>query len=90
MRCFETFQDVEERDLHLRMTAQCPVRERKTWDGISENQSQQLKKRVSRTNSTEENWYLVYEVLFPNSQRPKSPCTYHASCLLPLSVVIIV
>ena len=72
-RCSKTFNNEDERDTHLRELPQCPIEPRQHWDGISESQKRQLAKRVSAKKSKEENWYFIYETLFPNSPRPESP-----------------
>jgi hypothetical protein len=72
-RCSNTFTTEDERDTHLRQQPQCPIEPPRNWDGISESQKRQLAKRVSSKKTKEENWYFIYETLFPNSERPNSP-----------------
>jgi hypothetical protein len=36
----------------------------------------QLAQRVSAKRSKEDNWYLIYEILFPGSPKPDTPCMY--------------
>lgn len=50
-----------------------PIDPPRRWDGISESQKRQLAKRVSPKRSKQENWYFIYETLFPGSTRPESP-----------------
>jgi hypothetical protein len=45
----------------------------KAWDGITEAQKTSLAVRVSARKSREENWYTIFEILFPGAARPKSP-----------------
>jgi len=45
----------------------------KVWDGINEHQKKQLERRVSSQNTKEQNWYIIYEILFPGAEPPKSP-----------------
>lgn len=72
-RCSQVFATADERDIHFRETSVCTVQPAGVWDGVSETQKTQLAKRVSSKKSKEENWYLVYEILFPNSPKPDSP-----------------
>lgn len=66
------FETEEARDCHLRKV-DCKVLPPRDWEGISENQKKQLERRVSSRNTREENWFIVYEILFPDASRPKSP-----------------
>lgn len=72
--CSLEFNTAVERDEHIRGRS-CDVKPPREWDGITEIQKAQLNKRVSTSQSTEENWYNIYEILFPGSPRPRSPCT---------------
>ncbi len=72
-RCFETFEN-EELRTHLREGG-CSVVEERQWEGVvTEQQRKQLEGRVSSHKTKEENWYIIYEVLFPGAPRPRSPC----------------
>ncbi|KAJ4360755.1 uncharacterized protein N0V89_001322 [Didymosphaeria variabile] len=41
--------------------------------GITETQKAQLAQRISSKTSKEENWYMIYEILFPGCRRPETP-----------------
>jgi hypothetical protein len=55
------------------MEDQCPILPSVQWDGITEPQRQQLEQRVSTKRTIEQNWYIIYEILFPGCAKPKSP-----------------
>ena len=48
----------------------CP---RKDWEGVNERQRNRLEQRVSSKKTREENWYIIFDVLFPGAERPESP-----------------
>jgi hypothetical protein len=62
----------ENRDEHLRARA-CELRPPVIFEGVNEIQRKQLEQKVSKKKSKEENWYLIYDILFPNHQTPASP-----------------
>ena len=70
--CFSIFDLEENRDEHLR-TRECELRPPVTFEGVNEIQRKQLEQRVSKKKSKEENWYLIYDILFPNHRPPASP-----------------
>jgi len=70
-RCLETFETEAARDNHYR--GSCEVVPPKVWEGINEHQKKQLERRVSSKNTKEKNWYIIYEILFPGAEPPKSP-----------------
>ncbi|KAF2464182.1 uncharacterized protein BDR25DRAFT_98854 [Lindgomyces ingoldianus] len=72
-RCSKVFDTIEERDHHSRQP-ECIVQPPRIFDGINESQRRQLGKRISSKKSREENWYLIYQILFPDAARPESPC----------------
>ncbi|KAK8045811.1 hypothetical protein PG996_013875 [Apiospora saccharicola] len=51
----------------------CDVLDFSGPDGISEDQRERLSDRVDRKNSMTEQWYTVWEIVFPGCQRPPSP-----------------
>ncbi|KAF1979352.1 hypothetical protein BU23DRAFT_152762 [Bimuria novae-zelandiae CBS 107.79] len=88
VRCSQTFSCEDERDAHLRSIPGCTIQPDKTWIGINETQKTQLTQRVSSKKSKEENWYSVYEILFPGSPRPESPCMFHITTMRACKVSI--
>lgn len=72
-RCMGTFQTEEERDGHIREFS-CPSRQPTRLDGITEAQRQQLAKRSTPNATPEDQWFAVFDILFPGHEpRPKSP-----------------
>lgn len=73
--CFTEFKCEEERDSHVRTSRTNPVECVEKPPQFSDRITKQQAKHIhQRMNSTEENWYRVYEILFPGHPRPKSPC----------------
>jgi len=79
--CNETFEDEEARDTHIRRR-DCLQAAREKPEGITQRQKEQLaKKPPPSQTSKEEQWYAIFEILFPNhAPRPESP--YISSSLL--------
>lgn len=72
--CSQEFDSELDRDLHIRMRS-CEVLPPRKWDGIDETKKSLLERRISTKEKTkEENWYIIYEILFPDTPRPRSPC----------------
>ncbi|KAI0404090.1 hypothetical protein F4802DRAFT_598496 [Xylaria palmicola] len=71
-RCMQTFEDESERDQHIR-ARDCPERPFAPMEGISERQKLQLGRRVSSKMTEEQQWYTIFDILFPGCARPKSP-----------------
>jgi Chromatin remodelling complex Rsc7/Swp82 subunit len=72
-RCSMAFETESARSEHLRQTVLCEVTDPVEWNAISEEQKRELSKRLSSKNSTRENWYNIYAILFPTSEAPNSP-----------------
>ena len=70
--CFDTFDNEDDRDEHLRQRT-CEIQSPVKWEGVNEKQRKQLEQRVSKKKTIEENWYIIYAILFPDAPRPKSP-----------------
>jgi len=70
--CMETFNSEEARDIHTRARS-CEERPMGEWEGVTETQKKQLQKRVPPKMSEENQWYTIFEVLFPGQVRPQSP-----------------
>jgi hypothetical protein len=79
-KCFLEFDESKERKHHIRMNT-CNVLPEKSWDAVTEDQSEKLKKRI-RGKTTEQKWYDVFKLLFPNAKKPESPCRSIFRCLL--------
>ncbi|KAL1852901.1 hypothetical protein Daus18300_011983 [Diaporthe australafricana] len=70
-RCYETFATTENRDDHAR-GPQCAKREMPHFEGISEEQKRELQKSSSRKQSLREQWFEIWDVVFPGCPPPRS------------------
>jgi hypothetical protein len=70
-RCSRAFETEEDRDDHVRI-GNCEILPKKIWEGVSESQKRLLEKRAARNKTTKENWYFVFELLFPGKERPEA------------------
>jgi len=74
--CMTIFEDEADRDAHTRVRS-CVDRISTPIEGVSEAQWRQLEKRVPPKMTEEEQWYTVFEILFPGQQRPQSAYIDH-------------
>ncbi|TLS29663.1 hypothetical protein PpBr36_01896 [Pyricularia pennisetigena] len=72
--CSEEFADEEARLAHVR-TRSCSSRScvQKTWEGVTPEQQELLERRAERNKTKVEQWYSIYEILFPGQTPPASP-----------------
>lgn len=70
-RCYETFTSPAARDVHSRR-ADCDKRQPPQFEGISEQQRNELKKTTPKKKPLHEQWFEVWEVVFPGIPRPQS------------------
>lgn len=70
-RCYEIFTSSGARDVHSRR-ADCDTREPPQFEGISEQQRNELKKTTPKKKPLHEQWFEVWEVVFPGIPRPQS------------------
>lgn len=70
--CSLIFEKESLRDEHIR-DAKCVKKPLVKWEGITESQRRQLSKRSPSARSPEENWYAVFQILFPGEPLPSSP-----------------
>ncbi|ORY62087.1 uncharacterized protein BCR38DRAFT_303657, partial [Pseudomassariella vexata] len=70
--CQHTFDTGDERDEHVREQScfRCP---RVTDDSISSDQVQRLGKRGPAGSTQEEQWFIVWRIVFPTLEPPASP-----------------
>ncbi|KAJ0109776.1 HET and ankyrin domain protein [Diaporthe amygdali] len=71
-RCFEIFETEDSRDDHI---IACGIASPSTTrpDGITEAQRQQLSKKSTPNSPFEDQWFAIWNILFPGSPPPKSP-----------------
>ncbi|KAJ2902700.1 hypothetical protein MKZ38_000210 [Zalerion maritima] len=74
--CYETFPTREALDEHSRARS-CPLRSPRLVEGLTEQQSRLLQRRVDRRLSDEEQWYCMWDIIFPGIPRPLSPYVDH-------------
>lgn len=70
-RCYKIFTTKDDRDGHSRR-ADCEKRHPPQFEGISEEQRNELKKSSPRKKPLQEQWYEVWDVVFPRHPRPQS------------------
>ncbi|KAL6251025.1 hypothetical protein RBB50_001233 [Rhinocladiella similis] len=70
--CMATFDSQEIRDAHARSHS-CEERPVIQWEAVTETQKRQLRQRMSRKISEIDQWYTIFEILFPGSPRPRTP-----------------
>jgi hypothetical protein len=67
-----TFETEDERDEHIR-ASNCPVRDAIAYEGVTRAQKAQLAQRVSSNMALQDQWFTIFEILFPGHQpRPRS------------------
>ncbi|KAL2810060.1 hypothetical protein BJX63DRAFT_434583 [Aspergillus granulosus] len=72
LRCGDTFPSEDERDLHARADPACEVRHI-LHDDLSQTQLKALTRRSNPKLTTEEQWYAIWDIVFPEVERPCSP-----------------
>jgi len=71
-RCLNEFRTEEARDKHSRATL-CEVEQGEPFEGVTRDQKEQLTQRLSRKMALEEQWFTIFDILFPgHTPRPKS------------------
>ncbi|KAK6857283.1 hypothetical protein PG995_007470 [Apiospora arundinis] len=71
-RCYATFPGAKERDEHAR-DAQCQnVQADFRFEGITQVQKELLMQNKTRNKSHEEQWFLIWDIVFPGASRPDS------------------
>ncbi|KAF2088950.1 hypothetical protein K490DRAFT_64166 [Saccharata proteae CBS 121410] len=71
--CKEVFENADSRDKHTaEERTNCPFRSLPIWPGVmTTEQGDKLRKRT--TGDDVANWYTIYDILFPQDDKPKSP-----------------
>lgn len=70
-RCGDIFKTADERDGHSR-SKNCDNLEIPEFEGISEKQKNRLNKSSSRGVDTQEQWFEMWDIIFPGKSRPSS------------------
>ncbi|KAH8662591.1 hypothetical protein BX600DRAFT_513397 [Xylariales sp. PMI_506] len=72
-RCKDQFDTETERDEHATST-NCLVRTNISYEGVTRVQKEQLSRRVSPSMTLEDQWFTIFDILFPQfTPRPASP-----------------
>jgi hypothetical protein len=66
------FENEEDRDVHTRARS-CEEHPVAHWEGVSEAQRRQLQKKVPAKMSEQEQWFTIWDIIFPGFPRPQSP-----------------
>ncbi|SPO03256.1 uncharacterized protein DNG_05938 [Cephalotrichum gorgonifer] len=69
--CNTSFQTDDQLRQHIRSMT-CERRPYTPPDGVTEDQIFQLRSRVNQKNSLEDQWYEVFEIVFPGAAKPAS------------------
>ncbi|KAI0095675.1 hypothetical protein F4776DRAFT_677395 [Hypoxylon sp. NC0597] len=70
--CFELFKKANERDEHIQKKS-CDSKPDPEFDGITEQQRKELNQKANRGKNEAEQWYYMWDTIFPNAVRPPSP-----------------
>ncbi|KAK1716389.1 hypothetical protein BDP67DRAFT_398358 [Colletotrichum lupini] len=73
--CGAAFQDEETRDQHAR-ARRCEVVSEgyiTSHEGLSQGRMRQVSKRANPSHSPEEQWFTIWDIVFPSKPRPSSP-----------------
>lgn len=70
-RCFAVFKTADTRDEHAR-SKDCDVLKNPGFEGISEEQKNRLNKSSSRGLDPQEQWFEMWDIIFPDEPRPSS------------------
>ncbi|KAM0812563.1 putative C2H2-type domain-containing protein [Seiridium cardinale] len=70
-RCYQTFCNTKDRDEHAR-DAKCPILHDPQFEGVTEDQRKKLEQSMKRSKSLEEQWHIIWDVIFPGVEHPQS------------------
>lgn len=71
--CYHTFTDEDERDHHV-SARNCEISRETKPAGVTEAQKRQLAKKAPPSMTSAEQWYQIFDLIFPHSQnKPSSP-----------------
>ncbi|KAJ8130191.1 hypothetical protein O1611_g3438 [Lasiodiplodia mahajangana] len=71
-RCFETFHDSQRYEVHVASSVPCQRQTGVQLDGISIAQNKELRKKSDRKLDEEQQWFAIWDILFPDQTRPCS------------------
>ncbi|KAI2473855.1 hypothetical protein F4781DRAFT_6223 [Annulohypoxylon bovei var. microspora] len=70
--CFKLFANAKERDGHVQKLS-CASRTKPEFDGISEEQRKELNQIAIRGRNDVQQWFYMWDIIFPHMSRPLSP-----------------
>ncbi|KAI1375065.1 hypothetical protein F4677DRAFT_424511 [Hypoxylon crocopeplum] len=70
--CFSVFTKASDRDGHIQKKS-CDSRAEPIFDGISERQRKELNQNANRGRNDMEQWYNMWETIFPGDSHPSTP-----------------
>lgn len=70
-RCYASFPSQTERDEHTRVS-QCEILPRPRWVAVTDEQREELNRTSVRKASPEQQWFKMWDILFPGETRPRS------------------
>lgn len=70
-RCYASFPSQTERDEHTR-DSWCEILPRPRWVAVTEEQREKLNKTSCRKAPLEQQWFRMWDILFPGEPRPRS------------------
>ncbi|KAH8742670.1 hypothetical protein F5883DRAFT_382940, partial [Diaporthe sp. PMI_573] len=70
-RCYDTFKTASARDEHARSN-NCDILDGYLFEGITEAQKNILNKSSSRGLDPQEQWFEMWDIIFPDEKRPSS------------------
>jgi hypothetical protein len=70
-RCQKTFADDHSLQAHITL-GKCSRRDPTELNGISHRQSDELRKKSQKNASVEEQWFAIWDILFPGHQKPST------------------
>lgn len=71
-RCLEVFDDAERYETHVQSAAACFRAPGSRLAGITRMQSRAISKKSDRNLGEEDQWFTIWDILFPGSARPAS------------------
>ncbi|KAH8883388.1 hypothetical protein GQ53DRAFT_847029 [Thozetella sp. PMI_491] len=73
-RCLNIFADEESQNAHVLNQTPCePHGQEAQLDGLSHQQQRQLSRKSNQTHSERQQWFAIWDIVFPGYQQPASP-----------------
>ena len=72
-RCGLVFEDEDDLDAHILQAQRCEVSHHVQFDGITRSQRKELSNYSDRRARPEDQWFKIWDILFPGTRRPSNP-----------------